>query len=280
MNRFSPQSALSVALEASREGKTLQALDTVLKHLPGASAREQKAAANEFIKRGPKREEKVALQHLDHLYDALTDISKIDSKTTLALVEALFAYGLNKLPDGQHGAGLKKVSDALPSLSQRNAILNNAVDLAAHHTKLTEVHALTDNILNRAQIMSSAGVVSDTEWSGIKENIINAIQLNAVAERAHDLAKVRQIPGERLIDAQAVSTLNALKDVQNNQAKLMLATNLLEQFDKIDLADARQFLADLKEPLQALPDKDATAPLIAQINKRQQALGASDAATA
>jgi hypothetical protein len=278
--RFTAQSALSVALEASREGNSLQALDTVLKHLPGASAREQKAAANEFIKHGLKREEEVVLPHLDHLYDALIGISKSDNKTSLALTDALFAYGLNKLPAGQHGAGLKKVSDALPSLSQRNGMLSGAVDLAANHTKLAEVHALTDSILARAKLMSEAEVLSDTEWSGIKANVINAIQLNAVAERAHDLAKVRQIPEERLIDAQAVSTLSALKDVQSNQAKLMLATNLLEQFDKIDVVDARQFLADLKVPLQALPDKDATAPLIAQINKRQQALGASDAATA
>jgi hypothetical protein len=272
--------ALSNAWAALRQGTDLQALDTVLEHLPSANAQDQKAAAKQFIKHGLKREEEVVLKHLDHLYDSLTNLCKSETKTPLALINALFEYGLNKLPEGQHGAGLSKVSDALKLLSMRNGNLTKVVDLDRQDTKIKEVHELTNSVLSKASLMSGAGILSDDEWSNTFSNVKNSIQLNAVAERAYDLAKVRQVPGERLIDAQAVATLNALKDVGSNQAKLMLATNLLEQFDKIDLFEPQQFLSDLKEPLEAMDNKDATAPLIAQINKLQQTHGTSEAATA
>lgn len=276
VTRFATQSALSVALETSRQSNSPQALDTVLKHLPGASAREQKAAASEFIKYGLESGEAVKLPHLDRLYDALIGLSKNDIGTPLKLTKALFNYGLNKLPDGQHGAGLEKITDALQSISLQQSCISHVSDLSKNRENFDELSILTQTAIDKFKLMYKHNLVS----ADVAYKIYELTNLKTAAAFAQDLALVRQTPGMTLSNASAEGILANIDDLSTEKAKVTLATHLVAQFEQLQLADPSAFLGRLTSSLQTLPDKDATAPLIAQINKRQQALGASDAATA
>lgn len=259
-----------------RQGTHYQALDALLEHLPKANAQDKAAIVAEFGKHGLIANEAPTLAHLDHLYDELASVSKSDPKATLGLVKNLFGYGLGNLPAGQHGAGLEKITDALQTVSLLHGSIGHVPDFAENKRKLDVLGEVTQTALDKFFLMNPHGLLGPDAPA----KIIELTNLNTAAAFAQDFAVVRQADGIKLPNNHAQGVLENINALNTAQAKLMLANNLIAQFDQLQLDNPSEFLANLKAPLQAMEGQEATAaPLIAQINKLQQTQGTSATAS-
>jgi hypothetical protein len=247
------------------QGTNYQALDILLSHLPEASVQDKAAIVSEFDKHGLKANESPTLTHLGKLYEELESVSKNDTTAAIGLINNLFGYGIGNLPSGGQGDGLRRICDALKSISLEYISIGKVKNFAESKAKLDALGNALDTAIDKRSKMSQFGILS----LDVQE-ITELVKLNTAAHFARDFALARQGKVSVLPDMYAKGVLKNITELISPQAKLMLANNLVVQFDQLHLDNPSEFLACLKACLETMSGKEATTSLIAKVDKLQK----------
>lgn len=264
-----PAEALEM-LSALSKGNDFSALDKVLKHLPSANAEEKVTIAARFVRHDLKLADSPDhLEHLGHLYEAVSDVVVSDSKVGKALIKGLFNYGVGYLTPGTRGEGLSHVIDALETASRKHGAPENGESFKENEAKLAEMCELTGTAVEKFKAISGLGP-EDPVSPDAGHKLIKTMRSTAAAQKMHNFALIRQAPGMTLPSPHITSVLdlmNEMKEEDEAALKFTLANELVQQFDKLELDNQAQFISDLKALLEPQQDQVPVAALIKQLEK-------------
>lgn len=241
------------AWTALQSAPNVMALDALLQYLPSANALDKPVLAMEFVKHLDhlQSESEPNLQHLDHLYNALPSVSAAAPGKAIKLIQGLFDYGIARLPNEKHYAGLERITNTLHDMTTKRDPLNTFHDLAEKRDKQKALSGLTTISIEKLKIMPLTG----NEKESIGKKIIETINLNHAGSLLHDFSLNSKDPSFKLSYAHAESTLRTMSKIENIPVKLDLANELVTHFDRLELEDAPKFLSELDALLRPLPDQ-------------------------
>lgn len=244
-----PQSVVKAWNRLQQESDT-KALDELFKHLPSANTLDKTVLAMTFVKHLDYLQSEAAQvpQELDHLYGALSGIGAEDSGKAIQLIQGLFEYGIARLPQERHTAGLERITTALQEMAANRDTLSTLQDASVLSTKLSELSDLTSIAITKFQVMPLAA--DDRERIGM--GLLDTIRLTHVGRMRHDFAILDHTPNLKLSNTEAEGVLDTLTSSNNIQAKLDLVSGLVTHFDRLELDDAPKFVARLDVALRPL----------------------------
>lgn len=233
-----------------QKAPNIRAMDTLLQHLPNANNLDKSSIAMEFVKYliNFQSESESKLEQLDHLYNALPDINVENPSIAMTLSEALFAYGIARLPQEKHTAGLERITNTLYEMAARPDELTTFGDLAAKREKSKALTNLITIASNKFSVMPLTG--NDREAIGKK--IVETFHLVQGGDWLHDFSLVNKRPDLKLPNQQAESVLNTMRALEDVQTKLGLARECIAHFNSFELKDAPKFISDLEEQVSSL----------------------------
>ncbi|MFA0999419.1 MULTISPECIES: hypothetical protein [Pseudomonas syringae group] len=244
-----PQSVVK-AWGRLQEVSDTKALDELFKFLPAANALDKTALAMMFVKHLEYLQSDTAQvpQELDHLYNALSGISAEEPGKAVQIIQGLFEYGIARLPQEKHTAGLERITTAIQEMAAKRDELSTLQDLSVLSEKLSALSELTSIAITKFQVMPLASDVRERIGMGL----LDTISLTQVGRMRHDFALLHHTPDLKLSSAEAESVLDTITSSKNVQAKLDLVSSLVTHFDRLELDDAPKFLAELDTALRPL----------------------------
>jgi hypothetical protein len=255
-----PQGVIK-AWTALKYAPNIKALDMLLGHLPSAGNLDISATVMEFLKHIDhlKEESTPSLEHLDHLYDALSSLNEKSPKVTTQLIKGLFDYGLNQLPPGTHAKGLQKIVSSL-------------YDMALARNELVEITDLKDTAIQKFNIMAQHNLLDANEFTEIRNQLLETNGQIQAGKLHNYYSSMREQPeGVKLLSALVKSTLNTLPTLNNVHAQLDLAQALITHSDRLESKDVPAVTSTLNALLGSLHEQgtpsDKLSSLLTRVNK-------------